>query len=104
MSFCASRSVLQVRFFCIMSWSSPVITTTMNTPLKNCFQKFCRDTQSSKTNTRLWPLSITAPIAWPRLMSRASVTWTMMSIRAENMQRVWNVSVHTSVFTPPRRV
>ena len=32
-SFCASCKVLHVRFFCIMSWSSPVITITMKIPL-----------------------------------------------------------------------
>ena len=74
MSFCASRNERQVRFFCIMSWSSPVMTITMKMPLKNCFQKFCRDTQSSHTHMRLcsfWAMAFTAS---PTLMPKAPVT------------------------------
>ena len=33
------RNDLQVRFFCIISWSRPVIAIVMNAPLKTCFQK-----------------------------------------------------------------
>ena len=36
--FCASRKLLQVRFFCIMSWSRPVMVMVMNMPLSSCFQ------------------------------------------------------------------
>ncbi len=76
----------------------------MNTPLRNCFQKFCFDTQSSITNIREWLSAATADSAWDAVMSRAPITWMMMSSKAVNMHAVWKVSVHTSVFTPPRRV
>ncbi len=68
-SFCASHNDLQVRFFCIMCWSRPVITTTMNIPLRNCLKKFCVETKSSNTKIRLWGLAATAEIASPTVMS-----------------------------------
>ena len=74
MSFCASRNVRQVRFFCIMSWSRPVITTTMNTPLRNCFQKKLGDCQSSTTKMRLKLLSRTARTASAGERSSFAVT------------------------------
>ena len=39
MFFCASRMLRQLRFFCIMSWSRPVMAMAMNMPARNCFQK-----------------------------------------------------------------
>ena len=39
MFFWASRRDLQVRFFCIMSWSKPVMEIVMKIPATNCFQK-----------------------------------------------------------------
>lgn len=50
--FCASLRLLMVRFFCIWSWSRPVITIVINTPLKNCLKKFCVLVQSSNTKIR----------------------------------------------------
>ena len=37
-------------------------------------------------------------------MSSAPMTCTTINTNAVNIQKVWNESVHTSVFTPPRRV
>ena len=34
--FCASRKFLQVKFFCIISWSRPVMVIVMNMPLNTC--------------------------------------------------------------------
>ena len=73
-SFWASRRVLQVRFFCIMFWLRPVITITINAPLTNCFQKFCFDIQSSKTNMRLWLSLAMACTASPKSISSLPVT------------------------------
>ena len=104
MSFCASRRVRQVRFFCIISWSSPVITITTKAPLRNCFQKFCLLIQSSITNMRLCSsvaIALTASVAD---IPSCPITLYIISIKAANMQVVWKVSVHTSVFIPPRRV
>ena len=104
MSFCASRRVLQVMFFCIMSWSRPVITITTKMPLRNCFQKFWRLAQSSNTKTRLCGSAVTlATTSWKSRL-RLPIAATMMSTRAASMHVVWNVSDHTRVFTPARRV
>src|SRR5690554_5091231 len=46
--FCASRIFLQVRFFCIMSWSMPNITIVINMPARNCLKKLFSDLQSQK--------------------------------------------------------
>ena len=104
MSFCASRNDLQVRFFCIMSWSRPVITTTMKMPLRNCFQKYWRDMGSSNTKMRLRGSSATAFTASVGDHPNMLTTWKMMNINAANMHSVCRVSVHTSVLMPLRRV
>ena len=101
MSFCASRSVLHVRFFCIMFWFSPVMTTTINAPLTNCFQKFWRLSQSSNTNIRAWALEVTASTV--SFMPRPSLSATpiIMQTNAPIMHNVWRKSVHTKVRMPP---
>ena len=104
MSFCASRNVLQVKFFCILSWSSPVITITMKIPLRNCFQKFCLDAQSSMTKRRDIGLSLTACTASAAVISSSAVTLYIIRRSAPSRQSVCNVSVHTSVLMPPRQV
>ena len=38
MFFCAFLSLLTVRFFCIMSWSNPVMAIAINIPPSTCFQ------------------------------------------------------------------
>ncbi len=80
------------------------MTMTMNTPLKNCFQKFCFDTQSSNTKTRDIPLSAMAVTASPALMPSWRTTMTSISTSAPNRQAVCSESVHTSVRMPPFRV
>ena len=55
-----SERLRQERFFCIMSWSSPVIATVVNMPARNCFQKYLVSLKSSKNHTLLIPLSVTA--------------------------------------------
>lgn len=76
----------------------------MKAPLSSCFQKFCVDTQSSHTNIRLCSSAATACTASPTLMPSCCVTLYIIRSSAANMQVVWNVSVHTSVLMPPRRV
>ena len=80
------------------------MTITIKIPLRNCFQKFWRDTQSSNTNTRLWLSVMMAVTASDGDMPKAFVTCQMMSSNAANMHVVCSVSVHTSVLMPPRRV
>ena len=46
--FCESRTLLQARVRCIMSWSMPVVATTVNRPPTSCFQKNCGWFTSSK--------------------------------------------------------
>ena len=104
MSFCASRSDLQVRFFCIISWSRPVMTMTMKMPLRNCFQKYCLDIGSSKTKIWLRLSAAIAATASPIPISNWPITLIIIRMRAVNMQVVWKVSVHTSVLIPPLRV
>ena len=87
-----------------MSWSSPVITTTMKAPLINCFQKFCFETQSSSTNILLLSSAATACMASVGDMSSAPITCQIMRMRAVNMQKVWKESVQTRVLMPPLRV
>ena len=87
-----------------MCWSSPVIATTMNIPLKNCLKKFWVDMKSSNTKMRLWLSAATADTASPTDKPRWSITWYIIIRSATIMQSVWKVSVHTMVFIPPRRV
>ena len=51
------------------------MTTTMKAPLRNCFQKFCVESQSPNTNTRLRSSLITASAAWPIVIPKAPTTW-----------------------------
>ena len=60
----------------------------MNTPEKNCFQKFCVDRQSSKTKTRERLSWTTATTASESDMPRACVALKMMSTSATKMQSV----------------
>ena len=76
----------------------------MNIPLRNCFQKFCFDTQSSNTNIRECSSADIAANASPMPNPSSPITLYIISSSAVNMHAVWNVSVHTSVFIPPRRV
>ena len=52
MFFWASLKLLHERFFCIMSWSNPVMTIVMKIPLKNCLKKFCVLCQSPNSKIR----------------------------------------------------
>ena len=45
----ASRKFLQARFFCIMSWSKPVMAMVTNMPAKTCFTQWLFAFQSSTT-------------------------------------------------------
>ena len=74
---------------------------TINTPLRNCFQKFCFDTQSSMTNTRDSSLLLTAATASPIVRPRSFVTLYIIRSNAVNRQAVCNESVHTNVLMPP---
>ncbi len=46
--FCASRRFLHDKFFCIMSWSNPVMAIAINIPPKKCFGKNNLEFGSSK--------------------------------------------------------
>ena len=50
------------------------MTMTTKIPLTNCFQKFCLDTQSLITNTRLWLSWAMALMASGTLRWRAAIT------------------------------
>ena len=93
-------SVLHVRFFCIISWSSPVITITMKMPLTNCFQKYCLSVASSRTNTLSIPLSLMMSYAPERPISILSQIHVVMSMRAESSTNVWIQSLQTMVLIP----
>ena len=99
-----SRKVLQERFFCIMSWSIPVIAMVVNIPARNCFQKKRVSRQSSQNQMRLIPLSRMlphiAPKSRPIVRPMTTVQMTTVRIRA----RVCSISVQTRVRTPPRKV
>ena len=80
------------------------MTMTMKMPLRNCFQKFWRDTQSSITNMREWLSRAMACTASEGDMPSSPITLYIIRSSAVNMQVVWKVSVHTRVLMPPRRV
>ena len=48
--FCESRKFLQLRLRCIISWSSPFMAITVNTPARNCLKKYRLSLTSSKKN------------------------------------------------------
>ncbi len=51
MFHCASRNPLHARFFCIMSWSSPVMARVTNIPASTCLSQWFGAFQSSVTQT-----------------------------------------------------
>ena len=99
-----ARKVLQDRFFCIMSWSSPVIATVVNIPAKNCFQKKRVSRQSSKNQMRLIPLSRRLPYSAPASSPIARPICTRHSTTTVTSASVCTMSVQTSERTPPRKV
>ena len=50
----------QAKFFCIMSWSSPVMATVTNIPAKMCLSQWLLALQSSVTQIRVRPVSANA--------------------------------------------
>ena len=57
MFHCDSRTFLQARFFCIMSWSRPVMATVTNMPARMCLTQWLPKRQSSVTQMRVSPVS-----------------------------------------------
>ena len=90
-----------LRFFCIISWSSPVMAMVMNIPARICFRKK-PSLRQSVSRMRDMPLSE----SWPPqpLMSAWPTMYTMVPMSAPSMKSVCSVSVHTMVFTPPFKV
>ena len=76
----------------------------MKAPLRNCFQKWWGDIQSSKTKIRLMGEAAMASMASPTVKCKSLITVKMIMMRAVKRQTVWKVSVNTSVPMPPRRV
>ena len=99
-----SRKVRQERFFCIMSWSMPVIAMVVNIPARNCFQKKRVSRQSSRNQTRLIPLSRMAPHIAPKSRPMLRPITTVQITTVAISARVWSMSVQTSERTPPRKV
>ena len=99
-----SRKVLQDRFFCIISWSRPVIATVVRAPAANCFQNRRVSAQSSKNQMRAMPLSRMPVHIAPKSRPISRPMRTRHSTTTVSSASVWSMSVHTRVRTPPRKV
>ena len=58
MFFCASFKLRHAKFFCIMSWSSPVMAMVTNIPARMCLTQWLFRRQSSVT--QIWVNSVEA--------------------------------------------
>jgi hypothetical protein len=93
MFFFAPPTVATLRFFCIISWSSPVMAMVMNIPANTCFRKNPSLRQSSVQDTRhpAFSESCVAPFAMPG-------AWTMYTMvptkRPEHEQGLQGVGPH----------
>jgi glycosyltransferase involved in cell wall biosynthesis len=87
--FCASRKFLQVRFFCIRSWSSPVIAIVINIPAKNCLMKCCllsaKFSQKKILEKGLW---LTAVAKFSKLQPKSCLIAPMAEKRASKRKEV----------------
>ena len=102
--FCASFRLRQLRFFCIMSWSRPVMTMVMKMPLRNCFQKNVFSVGLSKNHMRAYSelrISLTTP---PKLSPSEFFMAIMVITKAVIINNVCSVSVKTMVRMPPLKV
>ena len=104
MFFLASLMFLQLRFFCIISWSRPVITMVMKAPLRKCLKKWFSACQSPNTQILESLPAVTLPIISPRERSMERVIRMMETTTAVNMQKVCSVSVQMMVLMPLRNV
>ena len=100
----AALRLLQERFFCIISWSRPVIAMVVNIPAKNCLKKLRESRTSSKKKTLLIGLELTVEHRPRKSRPIEEPTKNMHRTTAAIMHRVWNISAHTRVFTPPLKV
>ena len=87
-----------------MSWSRPVITIVMNTPLRNCFTKCCFELQSLNSNMRLWGSAHTFPMASHKPMPSMSLAFSSINTSAPIRHNVCRKSVHTMALMPLIRV
>ena len=100
MFFCASPSERQLRFFCIMFWSSPVMQMATKAPPKNCFQKLFAGFQSQKNVLdRSLDLTMATIPPGPRPSSRPMKKTDSATPSSRKVD--WKVSVQTSVLMPP---
>ena len=102
MFFCAARRELQVRFFCIMSWSMPFITMVMNMPLMNCRRKNCV-LDGSQQN--ICPMGLWIMVSMQEDVRFIFIdTLQTMQPVASSIQSVCKASVRTMFSMPPFRV
>ena len=98
--FCESPNFFTLIFFCIISWSRPVMAIVINAPPMICFRKnpllF-----TSVLNTCKYPIFFIWVIASPMescILFKINITQTT---RPAIIKEVCRVSVYTIVFTPP---
>ena len=100
MFFCESRKVRTEMFFCIISWSMPVMAMVMNMPATMCFHTYAGLSGSTvKMRVRPCARMRSRLSRKDRSISRNKNTLQMM--RPASMHAVCRVSVQTMVFTPP---
>ena len=103
--FLASCTFLRLRFFCIISWSRPLITIVMNAPDMNCLKKWLLLPQKLE-KSKIWNCEF-EPIA--EVISRndmpsSSLIAKMVNITANTRKKVCMRSVHTMDLMPPLTV
>ena len=100
---CAPRSVRTEMFFCIISWSSPVIAIAMKAPASSCLAQK-PEAMGSWPQTRDSPVSASLAMAAAGVRSSAASSIATHSSRPASMPAVCSVSVQTMVLTPPSTV
>ena len=68
------RVSLQARLRCIISWSRPLVAIAMNTPARNCFQKYVPSLGLSKKNIREVWCSPMAEVSSPKEKPKFTAT------------------------------
>ena len=104
MFFWASPNERHAKFFCIMSWSSPVMATVTNIPAKMCLSQWLLALQSSVTQIRVMPVSDRAEGKSSQPCPPACKMPPTVMTTAKSMQAVCRVSVQITVPMPLRRV
>ena len=100
----ASLVFLHVRFFCIISWSNPVIPIVINIPPKNDFIKCFLSLKSSVKRILLYDSNSVEVSKSETDQESLFKIITIVATKAKSIKPVCKVSVQTIVLMPPLNV